>query len=201
MRNAQNICIILTAAVSILLPGQLFAQDDDKKDEETIAEGSSKGFNLKSEEDLMLKTKKGLHFTLPEDWPVEKKDGIVQPMSIYEYFSSKFKTVETEFAAVKQRLDAIERKGTSPDDEKKKMLKSAGEVAFSEGVDARLNMLELEVRDTKKAASDKSLEELNSSKIKDLEARIEDLQKRVLALEEKTEKQEAAQPATVRIED
>lgn len=42
----------------------------------------------------VVKTKDGLHFNLPADWPVEKRDGVVAPIPMEEYLGRKFSTLE-----------------------------------------------------------------------------------------------------------
>jgi len=37
------------------------------------------------------KTRNGLNFQVPEDWPIEKRGGIVAPIPTEEYISIKFK--------------------------------------------------------------------------------------------------------------
>jgi len=46
----------------------------------------------------------GLRFTVPEDWPVEKRGGVVGPIPIEEYISMKFKNVQTEMDGIKSDL-------------------------------------------------------------------------------------------------
>lgn len=47
---------------------------------------------------------KGLRFSVPEDWPIEKRGGVVAPIPTEEYVTIKFKAVEEEFRAVKDEL-------------------------------------------------------------------------------------------------
>ena len=46
----------------------------------------------------------GLHFQVPEDWPVEKRGGVLGPIPTEEYVSIKFKEIDKEFLAVKDEL-------------------------------------------------------------------------------------------------
>jgi len=50
------------------------------------------------------KKKNGLNFQVPEDWPIEKRGGIVVPIPTEEYFSIKFKATEEEFQIIKADL-------------------------------------------------------------------------------------------------
>lgn len=53
------------------------------------------------------KTKEGLHFTLPPDWPVEKRGGIVAPIPVEEYLAKKFKAIDEQFSAMDERFKAL----------------------------------------------------------------------------------------------
>jgi len=50
------------------------------------------------------KSKRGLNFQVPEDWPIEKRGGIVAPIPTEEYILIKFKATEEEFQAIKDDL-------------------------------------------------------------------------------------------------
>ena len=50
------------------------------------------------------KKKSGLNFQVPEDWPIEKRGGILAPIPTEEYFLIKFKATEEEFQAIKADL-------------------------------------------------------------------------------------------------
>ena len=52
------------------------------------------------------KTKKveGLNFQVPEDWPIEKRGGVLGPVPTEEYVSIKFKDIEKEFQDIKSDL-------------------------------------------------------------------------------------------------
>jgi archaellum component FlaC len=45
-----------------------------------------------------------LNFQLPEDWPVEKRGGLITPIPTEEYVSMKFKEVEKEFESVREEF-------------------------------------------------------------------------------------------------
>lgn len=47
---------------------------------------------------------KGLKFNVPEDWPIEKRNGIIAPIPIGEYITIKFEAVEEKFQAIKDEL-------------------------------------------------------------------------------------------------
>jgi hypothetical protein len=54
------------------------------------------------------KTKEGLHFQLPPDWPVEKRGGVVAPIPIEEYLAKKFSALEARLQAMEQQLGGID---------------------------------------------------------------------------------------------
>ncbi|MCK5177957.1 MAG: hypothetical protein KAR32_00375 [Candidatus Omnitrophica bacterium] len=45
-----------------------------------------------------------LNFLLPDDWPVEKRGGLVAPIPTEEYVSIKFKEIEKEFQTIRGDL-------------------------------------------------------------------------------------------------
>jgi len=48
--------------------------------------------------------KRGLLFTVPEDWPIEERGGVVAPIPIEEYVTRKFKDIESRLEKIKQDL-------------------------------------------------------------------------------------------------
>ena len=54
------------------------------------------------------KTQKGLHFDVPEDWPVEERNGVVAPIPIEEYLARKFSALDKRLAVLEKRLQANE---------------------------------------------------------------------------------------------
>jgi len=51
-----------------------------------------------------IKSKNGLNFNVPEDWPIEKRGGILSPIPTEEYILIKFTEVEEEFQVMKADL-------------------------------------------------------------------------------------------------
>lgn len=49
------------------------------------------------------KTKDGLQFQVPPDWPIETRGGITAPIPIEEYLGQKFKAIERQLQALEQR--------------------------------------------------------------------------------------------------
>ena len=54
------------------------------------------------------KTKEGLHFNLPPDWPVEKRGGVMAPIPIEEYLSRKFSAMSSQLQLLEQRLNGLD---------------------------------------------------------------------------------------------
>jgi hypothetical protein len=53
-------------------------------------------------------TQQGLHFKLPEDWPIEKRNGVVAPIPVEEYLSSKTKLLESRIHTLEQQLSSMD---------------------------------------------------------------------------------------------
>ena len=56
------------------------------------------------------KTKDGLHFKLPSDWPLEKRGGVTAPIPIEEYLSKKFSAVSSQLQSLEQRVNGLDVK-------------------------------------------------------------------------------------------
>ena len=54
------------------------------------------------------KTSDGLHFNVPSDWPIEKRNGVTGPIPIEEYLARKFKALEAQLQALEQRLSSFD---------------------------------------------------------------------------------------------
>ena len=57
---------------------------------------------------MVVKTEQGLHFTLPADWPVEKRGGAVGPIPIEEYISRKFTAMDTRLRTLEQQITSMD---------------------------------------------------------------------------------------------
>ena len=51
-----------------------------------------------------IKTENGLNFNVPDDWPIEKRGGILGPIPTEEYILIKFTEAEEELQAMKDDL-------------------------------------------------------------------------------------------------
>ena len=65
----------------------------------------------------VTKEKEGLYFTVPPDWPIEKRNGIMAPIPIEEYLGRKFgaldariEKLDKENAELKARVQLLEDK-------------------------------------------------------------------------------------------
>lgn len=54
------------------------------------------------------KTKEGLHFNLPADWPVEKRGGVMAPIPVEEYLAKKFQELDARLQAIEQRFNGFD---------------------------------------------------------------------------------------------
>lgn len=63
-----------------------------------------------TDEEIVVKTEAGHQLLLPKDWPVERKDGLIAPVSVEQYLSMKFSQVREKFEEMTNRLEALERR-------------------------------------------------------------------------------------------
>ena len=76
----------------------------------------------------ILKTKDGLNFKVPPDWPVEERNGVVGPIPIEEYLAQKFASLEKRIRGVEQQTTSLElRVHLLEEEAKKKPLLQSGE--------------------------------------------------------------------------
>jgi methyl-accepting chemotaxis protein len=55
-------------------------------------------------QEVQTRSREGLKFTVPEDWPIEKRAGVVAPIPIEEYVTKKFHSIEEQLTALQQQL-------------------------------------------------------------------------------------------------
>lgn len=87
--------LFLPILLSIFLYSTLL-QAEDAKDYEELEDG------------MVVKTVDGLRFVVPKDRPIEKKDGVVAPMSLDKYVAMKFAKIEERFQKLETSLGKIE---------------------------------------------------------------------------------------------
>ena len=61
-----------------------------------------------SREVTITKTAERLHFTVPPDWPIEKRGGVMAPIPIEEYLAMKFSSIESTLQVLEQRLNGLD---------------------------------------------------------------------------------------------
>ena len=66
------------------------------------------GAEEKSGEGTVKKTKDGLNFQLPPDWPVEKRGGMTVPIPVEEYLGQKFKALESRLHMLEQQMSSVD---------------------------------------------------------------------------------------------
>ena len=54
-------------------------------------------------------TKEGLSFRVPEDMPIETRNGIVAPIPFEEYVYAKFQQIDGRLRKISTKLDEIEK--------------------------------------------------------------------------------------------
>lgn len=68
-------------------------------------------------------TKEGLNFRVPEDMPVETRNGIQAPIPFDEYMYGKFKQIDSRLKSIDSKLDHIEELLASTKENKPRELK------------------------------------------------------------------------------
>jgi|GEM_PF-6404133 len=76
---------------------------------------------------VKLKSMNGLNFNVPEDWPIEKRNGAVGPIPMEEYIQLKFKKIEERIAVLEDEV-----KIQQPADSQKSAVKNVGRFQSSE---------------------------------------------------------------------
>ena len=66
-------------------------------------------------------TKEGLNFRIPEDMPIETRNGIQAPISFEEYLYGRFKQMDSRLKSIEMKLDNIEKLLASSKEEKQKL--------------------------------------------------------------------------------
>lgn len=81
------------------------------------------------EEVTVVKTRGGLNFKLPPDWPVEKRDGVMGPIPIEEYLAMKFSGIDQRLQGLEKQITAMDLRLRVAEEEMKqqKRLQSNGE--------------------------------------------------------------------------
>lgn len=62
----------------------------------------------KSSASTVVKTKEGLHFNVPGDWPIEERNGSVGPVPVEEYLAMKFSGIESRLRTLEQQISGFD---------------------------------------------------------------------------------------------
>ena len=106
-----QLCVLLMIGAAYPTDGAL-AEDGSSKEPITIR-----------------KTEDRLHFQLPADWPVEKRNGVMGPIPIEEYLAKKFGAIESRLQSIEQRVNGFDVRLRALEEQNKKQtqtLKSTG---------------------------------------------------------------------------
>ena len=70
--------------------------------------GASAEDGMSADKPTVRKSQEQLHFELPPDWPVEKRNGMVGPIPVEEYLAMKFKSLESRLQGMEQKLNGMD---------------------------------------------------------------------------------------------
>lgn len=60
--------------------------------------------------EVVVKTWKGLRFTVPPDWPIEERNNVIAPIPIEEYLAKKFSEMENRLEALGRQMQTLEQR-------------------------------------------------------------------------------------------
>ncbi|MFC1709578.1 hypothetical protein ACFL2J_05960 [Candidatus Omnitrophota bacterium] len=180
--NKKNIIAIITVCIFALLISGLISSYAQEEVEDTI------------------RTQKGLRFTVPEDWPIEERNGVVAPIPIEEYIDIKFKRIISQLDSFKKDLSSKFEKINSDSDVSKyelsgkfDELKSSIESATQDSQElfVSLDTLEAKLSSVEESLRDLSLK-LKASEVKDenMAELYKDIESRIGQLETDVENME-----------
>ena len=95
-RIALGIVLILISHQSRLLG---FTKEEERDIRETAS-----NFNYST-----VTTKEGLRYRVPEDMPIETKNGIQAPVPFDEYMYSKFKSIDVRLKSIEFKIDRMDK--------------------------------------------------------------------------------------------
>ena len=72
------------------------------------------------ESPTVQKTAERLHFTVPPDWPIEKRGGVMAPIPIEEYLGRKFNAMESQLQSLEQRVNGFDLRLRALEEQSKK---------------------------------------------------------------------------------
>lgn len=151
------------------------------------------------------KTVDNLKFQVPDDWPIEKRGGVVGPIPTDEYVSMKFQKTDEEFKAIRTEIaEKISALQSSLKDMEQKLSEEIQKVQAvpvsmdgapsgdQSGILARLEEVEkqlarLDRKITNKAAEMKGETEGKFLQIDSFDERISNIQKSIRKLDEEVQ--------------
>lgn len=63
-----------------------------------------------SDDTVTVRTEGAHRLLLPNDWPVEQKDGLVNPVPVEQYLGMKFERVASRLDEIMQRMAAMDQR-------------------------------------------------------------------------------------------
>ena len=102
--EAVTTMLVITVGCAVLMP--IAAREEETSDVSGAV--------------TIRKSKEGLNFTLPPDWPIEKRGGITAPIPIEEYLSRKFNAVESRLKLLEQQINGLDVRLRVLEEEKKR---------------------------------------------------------------------------------
>ena len=128
-----------------------------------------------------------LNFQLPEDWPIEKRGGLISPIPTEEYVSIKFEEIEKEFQTIKdgflKKFKGFESDLKSiEEDISKEVKKLQSQSEAQGGVGANLTDIRsgMELFKNELARLDRKI----TGKIKDMQSKLEQINPQIEFIKE-----------------
>ena len=87
------------------------------------AKDPHEGEPVMTDDEMGVRTEGAHRFLLPKDWPVERRDGHLSPITVEAYLSMKFSQVKRKFSETDQRLDELERRLAALEQDNKQLLR------------------------------------------------------------------------------
>ena len=86
-------------AANFLFLSPLFADEGERKK----VEAEIRDYRFKT-----VTTPEGLNFNVPEDMPIEKRNGVIQPIPFEEYLYFKFSKIQEKLTSLDEKMDKLQ---------------------------------------------------------------------------------------------